>query len=100
MNRTLPRILLTGYGLAAIGALSATFAGAGVVSALLTLWIGGAFAVLAVAALHVFPAVQERREDDADTFAQAAALWENDRLREADDAASAAETPRQAASDR
>ncbi|PIV82145.1 hypothetical protein COW53_00415 [bacterium CG17_big_fil_post_rev_8_21_14_2_50_64_8] len=100
MDRTLPRILLTGYGLAAIGALWAALAGVGAVAALLVFWLGGALAVLAVAVLFGARASRERRRDDAETFAEAAARWESDRLLDAHDAASAAETPRQAASDR
>jgi hypothetical protein len=100
MDRTLLRILLTGYGLAAISALWAALAGVGAVAALLVFWFGGAIAVLAVAALIDVLAPRERREDDAKAFAQAAERWENDRLLDADDAAPAAETPRQAASDR
>jgi hypothetical protein len=83
----LGRLLLSGYGLAAMAAAAAAMAGAGLVAAALLFWIGGAVAVagLAVRAARRIPPGTVAGTEDATAaeeaaLAEALAAWERDRL--------------------
>jgi O-antigen ligase len=80
--RHLGRLLVLGYGIAAIAGIVAYLVGAGVLTVVLTVWLGGAAAV-ALLALAITPflaesAVATGAEDAA--LADALRLWEQDRL--------------------
>ena len=85
----LARLLLAGYGLAAVLGVAAAQAGAGLLVAGLIFWVGGAVAVAGLAVL-VAPLLGSRpattAADEAD-LAEALRQWEEDRR---DDRAAAA----------
>lgn len=74
MSVPLFRLLGMGYGLAAAIATALLWAGAAIWIALLTVWIGGAIAVLAVGVL-----LTSRRDDPAPMVNQLSALHRPDR---------------------
>jgi hypothetical protein len=80
----LARLLLSGYGLAALAAAGALAAGAGMAAVVLLFWIGGAVAVagLAVRAARRLPPESAGTASDTEEaiLAEALAAWERDRL--------------------
>jgi hypothetical protein len=81
----LGRLLLSGYGLAAVAAAAAAMAGAGLAAVALLFWIGGAAAVAGLAmraAARMPPEAIATDAADAEeaVLAEALAAWERDRL--------------------
>jgi hypothetical protein len=88
MRRAPFRLLLSGYGLAALAGAAVAAGGAGWIAALLVLWLGGAVVTLGLAARTAArmeaPEARdvEARDPEAEEAALAVALaaWEADRL--------------------
>ncbi len=76
------RLILSGYTIAAVAGILAMAAGAGVVSALLTIWLGGAVCVLALAAAPGFRVRRTSLEAAGDLHADLR-RWECDRAADA-----------------
>lgn len=80
----LGRLLLSGYGLAALAAAAAASAGAGLVAVALLFWIVGAVAVAGLALWAARRAPPEAAGDataaEEAMLAEALAAWERDRL--------------------
>lgn len=92
MSNALFRLLAIGYGLAALGAVALWLSGVGALAAGLTFWIGGAAAVLAVAAIQtrggsVAAATSENLVREEELM-----RWEQDRRRDAPPAAEGAKS--------
>ena len=80
--RHLGRLLLAGYGLAAVGGAAAHQAGFGLMPVVLIFWLGGAVAVAALA-VALAPRLETRPATSVDEdamLAEALRLWEEDRL--------------------
>jgi len=76
------RLILSGYAIAAVIGIIVMAAGAGVMSALLTIWLGGAVCVLVLAAAPGFR-VRRTSLDAAGDLHEDLRRWERDRAGDA-----------------